>query len=62
MMTKIDPYFINPPEPSCNTCIYRRYIELEKSHQCLNVNSHLYAEEVLPGDWCEKYERKGTAE
>lgn len=54
MTMKIDPDFINPPE-SCENCIFRRYVKSDKSHECLNIESQLYTEPVLPGDWCEKY-------
>lgn len=54
---RIDPDFINPPE-SCETCMFQRYVVSDDCHECMNIDSHLYAEPVLPGDWCDKY-RKG---
>lgn len=60
MTMKIDPDFINPPE-SCETCMFRRYVKSDKCHECLNLESHLYTEPVLPGDWCEKYMGKGES-
>lgn len=48
----LDPYFLNPPEPSCSTCRFWVVSEVSKTNICNNFSSRLYGEHMLPGDWC----------
>ena len=46
--------FLNTPD-SCEFCLYRRFSQIDSTFICINHNSQIFAEEVFPGDWCEKF-------